>query len=101
MKTTMTAVWAEIFGVAVLGTIRSAVTMYMVVASALAPFAFGAALDAGWTVIAASSPRSSSYGVIGDRAAALRRTRRGLSLIAPRRPHTLNLKSITSPSWTT
>ncbi len=49
-KTTLTAVWAELFGTAVLGTIRSAVTMYMVVASALAPFVFGAMLDAGWTV---------------------------------------------------
>ena len=48
-KTTLTAVWAELFGTAVLGTIRSAVTMYMVVASALAPFVFGALLDAGWT----------------------------------------------------
>ena len=49
-KTTMTAVWAELFGIAVLGTIRSAITMYMVVASALAPFAFGALLDTGWSV---------------------------------------------------
>ena len=49
-KTTLTAVWAEMFGIEVLGTIRSAVTMYMVFASALAPFAFGAALDAGWGV---------------------------------------------------
>ncbi len=49
-KTTLTAVWAELFGTAVLGTIRSAVNMYMVVASALAPFVFGAMLDAGWTV---------------------------------------------------
>ncbi len=49
-KTTLTAVWAELFGTSVLGTIRSAVTMYMVVASALAPFVFGTALDAGWSV---------------------------------------------------
>ncbi|CAN5224225.1 arsenite efflux MFS transporter ArsK [soil metagenome] len=49
-KTTLTAVWAELFGTQVLGTIRSAVAMYMVIASALAPFVFGAALDAGWTV---------------------------------------------------
>ncbi len=49
-KTTLTAVWAELFGTAVLGTIRSAVNMYMVIASALAPFVFGAMLDTGWTV---------------------------------------------------
>ena len=49
-KTTLTAVWAELFGTAVLGTIRSAVNMYMVVASALAPFVFGTLLDAGWSV---------------------------------------------------
>ena len=49
-RTTLTAVWAELFGTHILGTIRSAVMMYMVVMSALAPFAFGAALDAGWTV---------------------------------------------------
>ena len=42
--------WAELFGTGVLGTIRSAVTMYMVVASALAPFVFGALLDAGWAI---------------------------------------------------
>ncbi len=51
-KTTLTAVWAEMFGVEVLGTIRSAIVMYMVFASALAPFAFGAALDAGWSISA-------------------------------------------------
>lgn len=49
-KTTLTAVWAELFGTSVLGTIRSAVNMYMVVVSALAPFVFGAMLDAGWSV---------------------------------------------------
>ncbi len=51
-KTTLTAVWAEMFGTHVLGTIRSAITMYMVIASALAPFSFGALLDAGWSVSA-------------------------------------------------
>ena len=51
-KTTLTAVWAEMFGTQVLGTIRSAITMYMVIASALAPFSFGALLDAGWSVSA-------------------------------------------------
>ena len=50
MKTTMTAIWAEMFGTKTLGTIRSAVTMYMVFASALGPFAFGLALDGGWSV---------------------------------------------------
>ena len=43
----ITAVWAEIFGLAVLGTVRSAVAMYLVFASALAPFVFGALFDAG------------------------------------------------------
>jgi MFS family permease len=49
-RTTLTAVWAELFGTHILGTIRSAVMMYMVVMSALAPYVFGIALDAGWTV---------------------------------------------------
>lgn len=49
-KTTLTAVWAELFGTDILGTVRSAVMMYMVVMSALAPYAFGVALDAGWSV---------------------------------------------------
>jgi len=49
-RTTLTAVWAELFGTGILGTIRSAVMMYMVVSSALAPYVFGVALDAGWTV---------------------------------------------------
>lgn len=51
-KTTLTAVWAEIFGTDRLGTIRSAVAMYMVLISALAPFVFGAALSAGASVTA-------------------------------------------------
>jgi len=49
-KTTLTAVWAELFGTEVLGTVRSAIVMYMVFMSALAPFVFGAALESGWTV---------------------------------------------------
>jgi MFS family permease len=49
-KTTLTAVWAELFGVETLGTIRSAVSMYMVFMSALAPFVLGAALAAGWSI---------------------------------------------------
>lgn len=51
-KTTLTAVWAEMFGVETLGTIRSAVSMYMVFMSALAPFVLGAALAAGWSIAA-------------------------------------------------
>lgn len=51
-KTTLTAVWAEIFGTDRLGTIRSAVAMYMVLISALAPFVFGAVLSAGASVTA-------------------------------------------------
>lgn len=46
-KPVVTAVWAELFGVAALGTIRSAVAMYMVLMSAMSPFVFGALLEAG------------------------------------------------------
>lgn len=49
-KPVITAVWAEIFGIAMLGTIRSAVAMYVVFISALAPFVFGALLGAGFGV---------------------------------------------------
>ncbi|MCB1489396.1 MAG: MFS transporter [Bauldia sp.] len=49
-KTTLTAVWAEVFGTETLGTIRSAVAMFMVLMSALAPFVLGAALAAGWSI---------------------------------------------------
>ncbi|SDB47706.1 MFS transporter [Bauldia litoralis] len=49
-KTTLTAVWAELFGTETLGTIRSAVAMYMVLISALAPFVLGALLSAGWSI---------------------------------------------------
>ncbi len=49
-KTTLTAIWAELFGTETLGTIRSAVSMYMVFMSALAPFVLGAALAAGWGI---------------------------------------------------
>ena len=48
----ITAMWAELFGLSVLGTIRSAVAMYMVFVSALAPFVFGALLEAGLSVSA-------------------------------------------------
>jgi MFS family permease len=46
----ITAVWAEIFGIAMLGTVRSAVAMYLVFASATAPFVFGALFEAGVSV---------------------------------------------------
>lgn len=49
-KPTLTAVWAELFGTATLGTIRSAVSMYMVLMSALAPWVLGALLAAGWSI---------------------------------------------------
>lgn len=51
-KTTMTAMWAELFGTETLGAVRSAVSMYLVLMTALAPFAFGAALSAGASVSA-------------------------------------------------
>jgi MFS family permease len=51
-KPVVTAVWAELFGLAVLGTIRSAIAMYMVLMSALSPFVFGTLLDAGFGVSA-------------------------------------------------
>lgn len=46
-RTTLTAIWAEVFGVASLGTIRSAAIMFMVVMSGLSPFVLGLAFDAG------------------------------------------------------
>jgi MFS family permease len=46
----VTAVWAELFGIAVLGTVRSAIAMYLVFASATAPFVFGALYEAGVSV---------------------------------------------------
>ena len=49
-KPTLTAMWAELFGTESLGAIRSAVAMYMVFATALAPFVFGAALAVGMSV---------------------------------------------------
>lgn len=51
-RTTMTAIWAEMFGVASLGTIRSAAFMFMVFMSGLAPFVFGLAVDSGLGVSA-------------------------------------------------
>lgn len=53
-QTTVTAVWAEIYGVARLGTIRSFATTLMVVGTALGPVAVGALLDAGVSVGAIS-----------------------------------------------
>ncbi|WP_421726576.1 MFS transporter [Bauldia sp.] len=49
-KTTFTAMWAEAFGVDMLGTVRSAVSMYMVLMTALAPFVLGTALAAGMSI---------------------------------------------------
>lgn len=49
-RTTMTAIWAEVFGVSSLGAIRSAATMFMVFMSGLSPFVIGLALDWGLTV---------------------------------------------------
>ena len=46
-KPVVTAVWAELFGLASLGTIRSAAAMYLVLMSATAPFVYGALLEAG------------------------------------------------------
>jgi MFS family permease len=51
-QTTFTAMWAEIFGTEILGTIRSAVAMYMVFMTALAPFVFGALISAGVSISA-------------------------------------------------
>lgn len=51
-QTTVTAVWAEIYGVGRLGTIRSFATMLMVVGTALGPVAIGALLDSGVSVAA-------------------------------------------------
>lgn len=50
MKPVVTAVWAELFGLSVLGTIRSAVAMYMVVMSAVSPFVFGSLIEADYAV---------------------------------------------------
>jgi MFS family permease len=50
MKPVITAVWAELFGLSVLGAIRSAIAMYMVVMSALSPFVFGSLIGAGYAV---------------------------------------------------
>lgn len=51
-KTTGTAIWAELFGIANLGAMRSFATMYMVLASALAPLSFGVLVDLGWSISA-------------------------------------------------
>jgi len=49
-RTTMTAIWAEVFGVASLGAIRSAAVMFMVFMSGLSPFVIGLAFDSGLSV---------------------------------------------------
>lgn len=48
-KTSGTAIWAELFGVAQLGTIRSFVAMFTVFSTAAAPFVFGLLVDQGWS----------------------------------------------------
>lgn len=49
-RTTMTAIWAELFGVTSLGAIRSAAAMFLTIMSGLSPFLFGLALDLGLSV---------------------------------------------------
>jgi MFS family permease len=49
-RTTTNAIWAELFGVATLGAIRSAAVMYMVFMSGLSPFVLGLALQSGMSV---------------------------------------------------
>lgn len=51
-RTTMTAIWAELFGVTSLGAIRSAAAMFLTFASGLSPFLFGLTLDHGLSVSA-------------------------------------------------
>ena len=46
-QTLLGAIWAEVYGVAQLGAIRSVYFVLMVFSSALAPAAFGRAMDAG------------------------------------------------------
>ena len=48
-KTSGTAIWAELFGTANLGAIRSFIAVYTALSTALAPFAFGLLTDAGWS----------------------------------------------------
>lgn len=49
-RTTITAIWAELFGVASLGAVRSAAAMFLTFASGTSPFLFGLALDQGLSV---------------------------------------------------
>ena len=46
-QTLLGAIWAEVYGVGHLGAIRSVYFVLMVFSSALAPAAFGRAIDAG------------------------------------------------------
>lgn len=55
VQTTMAAVWAEVFGVARLGTIRSFAVMLMVAGTAAGPAGLGVMLDAGLSVGAISA----------------------------------------------
>ncbi len=43
------ALFAEVFGIRIIGTVRSVFTMVMVFSTALGPLTFGLLLDAGWT----------------------------------------------------
>lgn len=45
-RPTMTALWAELFGTEVLGTVRSTMTVYTLLCTSIAPVLLGAALEA-------------------------------------------------------
>ena len=47
-KTITNALFAELFGVEIIGTVRSLFTTVMVFSTALGPLSFGLLLDAGW-----------------------------------------------------
>jgi len=46
-----TSLYAELYGTANLGTIRSMMTMFMVISTAISPVLFGFLLDAGFTFV--------------------------------------------------
>ncbi len=47
-STIKNALFAELFGTKIIGTVRSVFTMVMVFSTALGPVSFGLLLDAGW-----------------------------------------------------
>jgi len=51
-RPTITAIWAELFGVTSLGAVRSAAAMFLTFSSGVSPFLFGLALDQGLSVSA-------------------------------------------------